>query len=198
MYNCAAIVLAAGMSTRMGDTNKLLIEIDGTPMIRRTVMTAIATCDAPVTVVTGHQSDLIKAALSGLPVTFVFNPNYAKGQKTSVACGLNASPEAESTLVVLGDQPRLTPQHLSWLLAQQNAAKITIPICGENRGNPIVVPHTLMPRLLADKQNPGCYMFTRQSPDLVKFVETDQHAFFQDIDTPKDLDNLTQQEELTP
>ena len=198
MYSCAAIILAAGMSTRMGDTNKLLIEIDGTPMIRRTVMTAIAACDAPVTVVTGHQSDLVKAALSGLPVAFMFNPNFAKGQKTSVACGLDAAPEAENTLVVLGDQPRLTPQNLSWLLAQHSAAKITIPICTGKRGNPIVVPHALKPMLLTDKRNPGCHTFTRQNPDLVNFVETDQTAFFQDIDSPEDLENFNQQEELTP
>ena len=75
----AAIVLAAGRSTRMGDTNKLLADIGGTPMVRRVVEAALASKARPVLVVTGHERSDVAAALSGLDVTHVANPDYATG-----------------------------------------------------------------------------------------------------------------------
>ena len=75
----AAIVLAAGRSTRMGGPNKLLADIGGKPMVRRVVEAALASRARPILVVTGHQADSLRAALAGLDVTFVDNPDYAAG-----------------------------------------------------------------------------------------------------------------------
>ncbi|MGH7000937.1 MAG: NTP transferase domain-containing protein, partial [Stellaceae bacterium] len=79
----AAIVLAAGRSRRMGTVNKLLIGVDGKPMVRHAVDATLAAGLAPVVVVTGHESDKVAAAVSGLPVTLVHNPDYADGLSTS-------------------------------------------------------------------------------------------------------------------
>jgi molybdenum cofactor cytidylyltransferase len=193
MFDTAAIVLAAGLSRRMGAINKLLVGINGTPMIRATVSACVAVCDAPVTVVTGHQAPDIERALAGLNVSFIHNPDYASGQAGSVVAGLNAVPEAKTTLVVLGDQPLLDSIALQKLLAAHRASdqtRITMPVNGADRGNPLVIPLALMPALMADKTNPGCRKFTRNNPDKVNPVDLPDPAYFTDLDTLDDLESF--------
>jgi len=193
MYDIAAIVLAAGLSRRMGDVNKLLIEIDGTPMIRATVAACCAVCDAPVTVVTGHQSGQIERVLEGLDVRFIHNPDFASGQQGSVAAGLRAAPEAGTTLVVLGDQPLLDRSALERLLAVHQASdqtRITLPVNGAERGNPLLIPLALKRSLMADRANPGCRKFTHDHPDKVNPVALRDPAYFTDLDTLEDLQSF--------
>lgn len=196
MFDRAAIVLAAGLSRRMGDANKLLLPLGGQPLLRHGVSACIEACDAPVTVVTGHDSAAVAAALDGLLVNLVHNPDFAQGQVTSIATGLRAVPEARATLVALADQPLLDAAALGWLFeafAEAGGEKITVPLQGETRGNPIVIPHALMPDLLTDRQNPGCRKFIRDNPELVHWALTDNPAFFTDVDLPEDYDRLRQQ-----
>lgn len=200
MHRSAAIILAAGLSQRMGTINKLLIPIDGVPMIRRSVAAYLGVCDGEVSVVTGYQRADVEAALHGLDVQFVFNPNFEQGQKTSVAAGLAASASAQDTFIGLGDQPFLTTAHLVWLLEQHRTdkpSKITVPVQNKVRGNPLVIPFDLRARLLADHHNPGCHKFTRENPDLVNLVATQTAAFFHDIDTPQEVATLQVQEAAT-
>jgi molybdenum cofactor cytidylyltransferase len=90
--NVAAIVLAAGRSRRMGGTNKLLAPVSGAPMVRRVAETALASAASPVIVVTGHQADAVEAALAGLDLTIVHNPDHAAGLAGSLKTGLAALP----------------------------------------------------------------------------------------------------------
>lgn len=199
MAECGAIILAAGLSRRMGVRNKLLIKIDGVPMIRKVVGAAVDVCDGPVTVVTGHQREEIEAALSGLAVVFAHNSAFETGQKSSVVCGLKAAADAEATLMMLGDQPLLRAEHLIWLLSQHRARsllRITVPTQEGRRGNPLVIPNTLKPLLLANPRSPGCRSFTRDYPEHVQRVETSQPAFFVDIDTTSDLAGFQNRREV--
>lgn len=200
MHRSSAIILAAGLSRRMGEINKLLIPIEGIPMIRRSVTAYLGVCDGEVSVVTGYQRADVEAALHGLDVQFVFNPNFEQGQKTSVAVGLAASAPAQDTFIGLGDQPFLTATHLVWLLEQHRtnkSSKITVPVRNKVRGNPLIIPFDLKARLLTDRQNPGCHTFTRENPGLVNLVATQTTAFFRDIDTPQEVAALQVQEEAT-
>src|SRR5438105_15789882 len=79
-----AIILAAGRSTRMGAANKLVADIGGEPMVRRVAEAALASAAATVLVVTGHQEAEVRAALAGLGVSFVHNPDYAVGLSSSL------------------------------------------------------------------------------------------------------------------
>ena len=89
----AAIILAAGRSTRMGGPNKLLAEIGGRPLVRIAVEEALASSAQPVIVVTGHQREKVEAALEGLKVQRVHNPDFAEGLSTSLKAGLAAVPD---------------------------------------------------------------------------------------------------------
>ena len=104
----AAVVLAAGRSTRMGAINKMLAEIGGKPLVRIAVEQAIASRAKPVIVVTGHQHEKVEAALKDLPVRLVRNPDYAEGLGTSLKTGIAAVPEnADGAIVCLGDMPQV-------------------------------------------------------------------------------------------
>lgn len=120
----AIIVLAAGLSRRFGTQNKLLIDWEGEPLIRRVVKTALATAgrslsepkpdersssDRVVIVVTGHEAKDIEEALADLPVIFIRNEHYLEGMGTSIAAGVKAAPaDAPGFLIVPGDMPRLS------------------------------------------------------------------------------------------
>ena len=188
MDRFGAIILAAGLSRRMGARNKLLLPINGKPMVRYVVETYLAVVDAQVCVVTGFEADKIEAALAGLPVQFVHNADYEAGRPFSVRTGLLAAPaNASNYLIGLGDQPLLTAENLRALIKAHLTAdvqKISIPYNGSTRGNPIIVPAALRTELLADQVNPGCAKFTRAHPELAQQVPMSQPGFFNDIDTP--------------
>lgn len=188
MARPAAILLAAGLSRRMGARNKLLLPWRGTSVIRHVAGQYVAALGGAVTVVTGHEAAAVEAALDDLPVRCIRNPEYAAGRQSSVAAGLAAAPDAEPLLIGLGDQPLLTAAALTALIAAHRAtggARITVPVQGTARGNPIVVPAALRPRLSQTPGQPGCLRFTRENPALVASVPMTDAGFFTDIDTPE-------------
>ena len=190
MHDVAAIVLAAGMSRRMGPENKLLMPLDDAPLVVRVVQACAAVSSLPVTVVLGHEAPLVETALRGTGCNTVFNPDFAEGQMTSVGVGLAHAPPAGNYLLALGDQPFLTANHLCELLEAHRTGsigRITVPFHAGQRGNPIVIPSRLRDRIIADRTNLGCRHLTRSVPDMVYSYLTPDAAFVNDIDTPQDL-----------
>jgi len=117
----AAVVLAAGQSSRMG-RNKLLLPLGGTTVLRRAVGTALEAGLAPVFVVLGHESDRVREALDGLPCTPILNEDYALGMNTSVRKGFRAVPDdAAAGVVLLGDMPFVIPAMIEELVARFRA-----------------------------------------------------------------------------
>ena len=143
----AAIVLAAGRSTRMGADNKLLAEIAGVPMVRRVVEAALASRARPVLVVTGHMAGEVAKAVADLAVTLVANADYRQGLSTSLKAGIAAVPQdSDGALVLLGDMPQITGPQLDRLVAAfavENATAIIVPTCEGRRGNPVLWPREI-------------------------------------------------------
>ena len=90
--NIAAVILAAGRSTRMGGPNKLLAEIGGKSLVRIVAEQALASRASSVIVVTGHQAADVEKALRGLKVDLVYNPDFVDGLASSVKAGIAAVP----------------------------------------------------------------------------------------------------------
>lgn len=190
MTDVVSIVLAAGLSRRMGRANKLLLPINGMPMVQNAVRACRAVSDGPVIVVTGYEQQTVCHALQGEEVSFVENAAYAEGQMTSVDAGLRAAPEATCYLLALGDQPNISAQNLAGLIAAHQAdasGRITVPFVDGVRGNPIVIPAAQRQHMLADPVNLGCRKLTRTFPELVHQYQTDDRSFVMDIDTPDEL-----------
>lgn len=113
----SVVILAAGLSQRMGALNKLLIPVAGVPMIRRTVELYQQMQVGEVIVVVGHESEKVCAALTGTDTQIVHNPDYEQGQVTSIRCGLQrVKKESRTVIVALGDQPRLSHDDIVLLL----------------------------------------------------------------------------------
>jgi len=139
----AALVLAAGQSTRMRGKNKLLFTMPGgKSMIAQTVDHALASTAHPVIVVTGHQAQNIKAALTNKQVQFVHEADYAKGMSHSVRAGIRAlTAEIDAVLICLGDMPLVEPamlRHIMSLYAPARGHEIIIPTFEGQRGNPVL------------------------------------------------------------
>jgi molybdenum cofactor cytidylyltransferase len=190
----AAVVLAAGRSTRMGQANKLLADIDGRPMVRRVAEAAVASRADPVIVVTGHMGAEVSEALAGMAVTLVPNPDYATGLASSLKTGIRTVPQAcDGALVLLGDMPRIAPEHIDRLIAAfawDAAAPIVVPVRAGRQGNPVLWPADLFPELLRLEGDRGARGLIAAHADRV--VETDLRtdAIFADIDTPGALARL--------
>lgn len=197
MHRSAAIILAAGLSRRMGAQNKLLFPIGGTPMLRHVVSQYLGALDGPITVVTGHEATRVESALHGLNVTCVYHADFAAGQQSSVAFGLQHCPPADVVLIGLADQPLLNSADITLLLDAYHGAdsgKISIPVMGDRRGNPIIVPDVLRPQLTANPDRPGCMRFTRDNPDLVQRHSLSALGYYTDVDTPEAYAQLPQEE----
>jgi molybdenum cofactor cytidylyltransferase len=190
----AAIVLAAGRSTRMGAENKLLADIGGKPMVRRVVEAALASRARPILVVTGHQADGVRTALAGLDVTFVDNPDYAVGLSSSLKAGIRAVPgECGGALVLLGDMPRITGAHLDRLIAAfaaERVAAIVLPTHAGRPGNPVLWPSDCFAEMLQLDGDAGAKRLLAVHADRVRQIDLGTDAIFADIDTPAALAQL--------
>lgn len=140
------VVLAAGRASRMGPEggHKLLATFDGVPLIRRTVLSALAADIGRVVVVTGHREPEIRAALDDLPVVLVSNPDYLSGMASSLTTGLAALDHAAGgMLVMLADMPGIRAGDLRLIADAFNAegGRAVIRATAEGqRGNPVVLP----------------------------------------------------------
>ncbi|MGO9173504.1 MAG: NTP transferase domain-containing protein [Rhodomicrobium sp.] len=186
----AAILLAAGLSRRMGEPNKLLIEIGGEPLVRRTARVYLS-AGADVLAVLGHEAEQVRAALADMPVSFAVNPHYEEGQQSSVRAGIESLTGGfDAILVALADQAALMPADISDLIdafARSGANRIIVPYFCGNRGNPVVFPARLIAEMRAAGRNAACRSFIDNNPQLTERYEADHDRFIIDIDTPDDL-----------
>ncbi len=189
--NIAAVVLGAGRSSRMGGPNKLLEEINGKPLIRIVTDHVLASKARPVIVVTGHQRERVEAALKGLPVTFVHNPDFADGLGTSLKAGIAAlPPEPDGAIVCLGDMPQVDAAIIDKLIGAfdpDSSALVVIPTIDGKRGNPVVWSRRFFPDLMAVEGDVGARYLIGRYTEAVADVPLTGTAALTDVDTPEAL-----------
>ena len=187
----AAIVLAAGLSRRMGRP-KLLLDLQGKPVIRHTVERVIAGGCAPVLVVVGPAHEALRRALDGLAVRFVVNPTPEAGQSSSVRAGIEAVPaEATTVLIALGDQPGLLLDVISRLQQAIGAPgkRIAAPRYADGLGNPVLFAAAVFPELLTLSGDRGARSVVEKDPARLAIVDV-AAPMPSDLDTPEDYARL--------
>ncbi|MDX2201977.1 MAG: nucleotidyltransferase family protein [Hyphomicrobiaceae bacterium] len=183
----AAVILAAGRSSRMGHP-KLLADVGGTPMLRRVVQAALGSPARPILVVTGHEAAAVAHSLEGLDVGLVHNAEFAAGLSTSLKAGIAALPAGiDGAVVLLGDMPQVTAAHISALLAAFAPGLVVVPVHAGRRGNPILWPREAFARIASLSGDAGAKRLLAEFADLVREVEIASPAIFRDIDTPEAL-----------
>lgn len=187
----AAIILAAGRSSRMAPANKLLTEIDGRKMVERAVDAALASQARPVVVVTGHEAARVRDALGGRDVAVIENPDFAEGLAASIRAGLSAlSPDIDGAVFVLADMPRVTAAHIDRLIAAFNPVEgraICVPTYRTKRGNPVLWAARFFPEMRALTGDAGARVLLGQHADQVCEVEMPDDGVLIDVDTPEAL-----------
>ena len=191
----AALVLAAGRSTRMGERNKLLCSVDGVPLVQRAVNAACASRACQVMVVTGYESERVEAALEGRPVSFTHNPDYAQGMATSLRRGLRAlRADVDAVIVLLADMPGINAVDIDRMIEAFDPAQpaVLVPEHEGRRGNPVVWPHRYFAEISALSGDTGARGLLEQYAKEVRTVSFDTPSIFADVDTPEALLALTQ------
>ncbi len=187
----AAVLLAAGRSTRMGAVNKMLAEIGGKPLVRIAAEQAIASRAKPVIVVTGHERARVEEVLAGLPVRFVHNPNYVDGLGTSLKAGIAAVPEdSDGAIVCLGDMPQVDSQLIDKLIAAfdpERGGLVVVPSIEGRRGNPVVWSRQFFHDLMAIDGDIGARHLIASYAEVVVEVPVLGEAALADVDTPEAL-----------
>jgi molybdenum cofactor cytidylyltransferase len=187
----AAVVLAAGRSTRMGGANKLIAEISHRPLVRIAAEAALASRASPVIVVTGHQREQVEAAVAGLPVCLVHNPDFAQGLGTSLKAGVAAVPaEADGAIVCLGDMPQVDAALIDRLIAAfdpDRGALVVAPTFEGKRGNPVLWSRRFFPDLMAIEGDVGARHLIDRYTEAVAEVPVEGTAALVDVDTPEAL-----------
>ncbi len=191
----AAIVLAAGLSRRMGPSNKLLQEIDGQPALRRVVAAICESGLRTIYVITGHQSDAIESTLKGLPVEFVFNENYPDGMGSSIACGAKLIEKSRFTGVALflGDLAEITPSTIRCVtnvFIDQGQQKIVAPAFHGKRGHPVIFPTPYLRLLRNLSGDSGAKGILSNAGDQLHVIEVSDPSVTKDYDTPEDFKNV--------
>ena len=186
----AALLLAAGQSSRMG-SNKLLAEIDGRPMVARVAQRLLSSHARPIVAVLGNQADRVDAALGKLPVERVRNPAFAEGLSSSLKAGLAALPEdVDGVIVCLGDMPLVAGRDLDRLIAAFNPLEgraIIVPTRRGKRGNPVLWAKRFIPEMAELAGDVGAKHLIGEHAELVCEVEMDSDGVLVDIDTPDAL-----------
>jgi molybdenum cofactor cytidylyltransferase len=188
----AAIILAAGRSTRMGGPNKLLAELDGKKLVRIATEQALASKASEVIVVTGHQAELVEQALEGLKVKFVRNPDFAGGLAGSVKAGIAAVPaNADGAVICLGDMPLIDAHLIDRLIeafAPDRGNLIVVPVAEGRRGNPVLWSRRFFAELMTLEGDIGARHLIAKHGEAVAEVAVEGESAFLDIDTPQALE----------
>ena len=187
----AAVILAAGASTRMG-RNKLLLPVDGEPMVHRAARRALAAGLSPVVVVLGHESERVRTALSALNVTFATSPDPTGPTSVSLHAGLGAlDSTVAATVVMLSDMVHVTEAMLRSLVAASATGRAPLEVSryGDVLAPPLLFRRVLWPELLA-WHGEGCGKAVVRAHEADAGLHDWPEEALRDIDTPGDYDAL--------
>ena len=183
-----AVVLAAGLSTRTGERNKLLLPLAGKPLIAHAVEAALDSLACTVHVVTGHQSDQVAAALNDYTVNIVHNPNYAEGMSSSIKSGVRALPtELDGVVLCLGDMPLVVSTHLDLLINNFSFEVACAPYYKGRRGHPVLFPRSMFSDLLQLSGDTGARILLEQLESTILQIDVNDEGIFFNVNRSTDL-----------
>ncbi len=175
----------------MQGRNKLLVKIDGKPIIHNVVERALSSKVDEVIVVLGWEAKKIRNTLEDLPCRFVVNKEYRKGQSSSVKAGLREiALGTEAILVLPGDVAMINPSSIDMVVEAYNDGKNSIVVASHTgrSGHPILFSKKMFKEIeQIDEATFGLKSVVSRHESEIRMVETGSEDVLRDIDTPKDL-----------
>ncbi|MGC1188983.1 MAG: nucleotidyltransferase family protein [Candidatus Binatus sp.] len=189
MPNLEGIILAAGESRRMGYP-KPLLKIGGRTFIEHIAATMLAVVPRLVIVIGAHRERVLGAIPRDRRIVIAENPNYARGQLSSLKVGLSAlRPDASGALVHLGDHPMVRAETFAAIVDwyNQTGKPIVIARHDGHRGHPVVFDRTMFAELQSAPEEVGARNVVNADSSRVAYVDLDDGGINLDLDTPSDL-----------
>jgi molybdenum cofactor cytidylyltransferase len=189
----AIVILAAGMSSRLG-TPKQLIEYNGKSLLSYTVNEALLTGLRPVVVVIGAHSESIKREIDGLEVNLIENEQWQEGMASSIRCGVTyvrkTSVDVDGIIFMVCDQPYVSTSLLNGLLSAQRTTGLPIVASSyeKNWGIPALFHKAFFTKLIELTGDRGAKKFLKLHQDLVTTISFPKGNI--DIDTKADYETL--------
>jgi molybdenum cofactor cytidylyltransferase len=188
MKKVYAVLLAAGLSERLG-ANKLLVRIDGVPVVRKALLPLLSPRVEKVLVVTSPENGDVRRALEGLTVEFVVNRQFREGMGSSVRAVSPFLEGCDGVLFHLGDKPLITTGLVERLLDRfgKDEGGIVVPVHKGMRGHPVLVDAAAFRGEIAGAEGDrGLRDMIEKEPDHVICIEAGEECLV-DIDTPDDI-----------
>jgi molybdenum cofactor cytidylyltransferase len=191
----AAIILAAGSSSRLGQSKQLL-SIEGEPLITRTIKEVLGSDVNKAVVVLGANADVHKQAIAHLDCEIVINTDWSGGMGTSIAMGvrhlLKTDPNLHAVIFCVCDQPLMTRALLNKILEKyaEGRHSIVASFYEGSEGVPALFAREHFEELLTIDQQAGAKQVLRKNASILSRVDFPEGAF--DIDTPEDYERFMQ------
>lgn len=187
----AAVILAAGTSTRMGRP-KPLLHLRGRPLLDYALDAVREASVAQTVVVLGAAAERIRAAVPMADVEVVHNPEYEVGLSTSLRAGVAAARDADAFLFVLGDQPFVSSQTIDRIVRswESGGTGILIPTFRGRRGNPVLVDRSIAREVETLRGDAGFRSLFAEHAADVREIPVDDPGVLVDLDTPEQVEAL--------
>ncbi len=185
----SAVVLAAGLSTRMGAV-KALVPVGGKPMLEHVLAALRQSQVDEIIVVLGHSAEQIQQTVSFQNARVVINDAYREGLSTSLRAGLaSIDPAARAALIVLADQPFLKPETIDRLIAEYRSKQpeIVLPLYNGIRGNPVLLDRSVFAEVFTLTGDVGFRAIFGTHTRAILKVDVEDPGVLVDLDTREDI-----------
>jgi molybdenum cofactor cytidylyltransferase len=198
--NIGIIILAAGESSRMG-IPKQLLQYSGRSLLQHSIDTATASGAQPIIVVLGSKADIIKKEIGINKIHLIVNAEWPEGMASSIRCGiktlLELNPSTKGLIMLLCDQPHVTPDLLTDLMMtyEETGKMIVASYYRDTFGPPVFFHRTMLPDLLLLHGDVGAKGLISQHVSEMGFISFPEGSI--DIDTKLDYQNLTKDKSVS-
>lgn len=184
-----ALIVAAGMSSRMGDF-KPMLSIGSISVAQRVVATLSQAGVSKIVMVTGYNATALERHLAGNGIIFLRNENYQTTQMfDSVKIGLSyLQDKCDRVLFTPVDVPLFTAKTVKTILDSE--ASLVVPVCQGEQGHPILIANGLIPEILSDSGEMGLRGALERCSIPMQRIEVEDSGTIQDADTPEDFSKL--------
>lgn len=152
-----AFILAAGLSSRMGKSNKLLLKYKKNTVIEETLLNVEKSKINKISIITGHQSEKVSVKIKSRNISFIHNKDYKNGILSSIKIAAdNLQQESDGILIVLGDMPKVKPKDINNLIdnfEKEKGKSICVPIFDNKKGNPVLFPCNIFKEIILDLED---------------------------------------------